>query len=80
MDPADLTHEKMISKLGSVVGDVVISKGLTISEDENVHYYVGIFNRLCASFQKLIQRSHFYSWSSISLSCLDSIQTHVPLR
>ncbi|KAM3171348.1 hypothetical protein ACTXT7_016782 [Hymenolepis weldensis] len=47
MDPVDLTYEKIISKLGAVVSD----NNLTISEDENVHYHVGIVNRLGTSFR-----------------------------
>ncbi|KAM3171605.1 hypothetical protein ACTXT7_016291, partial [Hymenolepis weldensis] len=51
MDPADLTYEKVISKLGSVVGDNSSLFNFTIREDENVHHYVGIVNRLCTNFQ-----------------------------
>ncbi|KAM3179861.1 hypothetical protein ACTXT7_017443 [Hymenolepis weldensis] len=51
MDSADLTYEKVNSKLGSVVGDNSSPFNLTISEDENVHHYVGIVNRLCTSFR-----------------------------
>ncbi|VUZ43533.1 unnamed protein product [Hymenolepis diminuta] len=51
MDPTDLTYEKMISKLGSVVGDSSSLFNLTISEDENVHYHLDIMNRLCTSFR-----------------------------
>ncbi|VUZ52931.1 unnamed protein product [Hymenolepis diminuta] len=40
MDPADLTYEKVISKLGSVVGDSSSLFNLIISEDENVRHYV----------------------------------------
>ncbi|VDL62367.1 unnamed protein product [Hymenolepis diminuta] len=47
MDPADLTYEKMIYKLGSVVDDNSSLFNLIISEDENVHHYVGIVDRLC---------------------------------
>ncbi|VDL51488.1 unnamed protein product [Hymenolepis diminuta] len=51
MDPADLTYEKIITKLGSVVGDNNSFLNLTISKDENVHYHVDIVNRLCTSFR-----------------------------
>ncbi|VUZ46825.1 unnamed protein product [Hymenolepis diminuta] len=37
MDSADLTCEKMISKLGSVDGDNSPLFNLTISEDQNIH-------------------------------------------
>ncbi|KAM3175024.1 hypothetical protein ACTXT7_009356 [Hymenolepis weldensis] len=50
MDPADLTYEKMVSKLGSVVDDNSSLFNLTICEDETVHYPVGVVNRLCRSF------------------------------
>ncbi|VUZ50980.1 unnamed protein product [Hymenolepis diminuta] len=40
MDPADLTYEKIISRLGSVVGDNSSFFNLTINEDENVRYRV----------------------------------------
>ncbi|VDL16009.1 unnamed protein product [Hymenolepis diminuta] len=51
MDPADLTYEKVISKLGSVVGDSSSLFNLIISEDENVRHYVGIVNRFCICFR-----------------------------
>ncbi|VDL60400.1 unnamed protein product [Hymenolepis diminuta] len=51
MDPADLTYEKMISKLGSGVGDNSSLSNLTISGDENVYYRIGIVNRLCTNFR-----------------------------
>ncbi|VUZ50352.1 unnamed protein product [Hymenolepis diminuta] len=40
IDPVDLTYEKIISKLGSAVGDNSSLFNSTISEDENVHRYV----------------------------------------
>ncbi|KAM3177711.1 hypothetical protein ACTXT7_003982 [Hymenolepis weldensis] len=51
MDHADLTYEKMISKLGSVVGDNSSLFNLTISENKNVHYHIDIVNRLSTSFR-----------------------------
>ncbi|KAM3176450.1 hypothetical protein ACTXT7_006478 [Hymenolepis weldensis] len=51
MDAADLTDEKIINKLGSVVGDNSSFFNLTISEDENVHYHIDIVNRLCTKNQ-----------------------------
>ncbi|VUZ44691.1 unnamed protein product, partial [Hymenolepis diminuta] len=51
MDPADLTYEKMITKLGSVVGDNNSFFNLTISEDENIHHHLGIVNRFCTGFR-----------------------------
>ncbi|VDL37933.1 unnamed protein product [Hymenolepis diminuta] len=51
VDPANLTYEELISKLGSVVGNNSSLFNLTISEDENVHYHMGIFYRLCTSFR-----------------------------
>ncbi|VUZ40244.1 unnamed protein product [Hymenolepis diminuta] len=51
MDPADLTYEKKTTELGPVVGDNSSFFILTISEDENVRYRVGIDNRLCTSFR-----------------------------
>ncbi|VUZ55119.1 unnamed protein product, partial [Hymenolepis diminuta] len=40
VDPANLTYEELISKLGSVVGNNSSLFNLTISEDENVHYHM----------------------------------------
>ncbi|VDL62007.1 unnamed protein product [Hymenolepis diminuta] len=51
MDPADLTYEKINSKLDSVVGDNSSLFNLTISEDENVHHHGDVVNRLCTSFR-----------------------------
>ncbi|KAM3185115.1 hypothetical protein ACTXT7_007034 [Hymenolepis weldensis] len=47
MDP----YEKVMSKLGSVVGDNSSLFNLTINEDEIVNQYVGVVNRLCTSFR-----------------------------
>ncbi|VUZ47222.1 unnamed protein product [Hymenolepis diminuta] len=51
MNSGDLTYEEMISKSVSVVGDNSSLFNVTISEDENFHYHVGIVNRLCTSFR-----------------------------
>ncbi|KAM3188121.1 hypothetical protein ACTXT7_000890 [Hymenolepis weldensis] len=51
MDSADLTYEKMIGKLGSVVAENSSPFNLTIREDENVHHFVGFVNQLCTSFR-----------------------------
>ncbi|KAM3178662.1 hypothetical protein ACTXT7_002079 [Hymenolepis weldensis] len=65
IDPSDLTCEKMISKVGSVVGDNNSLLNLTIREDENVHHYTDIVNQLCTNFQ-------FGSNSDVSFSFLVS--------
>ncbi|KAM3187911.1 hypothetical protein ACTXT7_001317 [Hymenolepis weldensis] len=41
MDPTDLTNKKMISKLGSGVGDNSSLFNLNISEDEKIRYHEG---------------------------------------
>ncbi|VDL61391.1 unnamed protein product [Hymenolepis diminuta] len=51
MDHADLSCEKIISKLGSVVGVNNYLFNLTIGGDESVHSHIGIVNRLCISFR-----------------------------
>ncbi|VUZ56133.1 unnamed protein product [Hymenolepis diminuta] len=51
MDHADLSCEKIISKLGSVVGVNNYLFNLTIGGDESVHSHVRIVNRLCTSFR-----------------------------
>ncbi|VDL57326.1 unnamed protein product [Hymenolepis diminuta] len=41
----------IIGKLGSVVGDNSSLFNLTISEGGNVHYHIGIVDKLCSGFR-----------------------------
>ncbi|KAM3179045.1 hypothetical protein ACTXT7_001351 [Hymenolepis weldensis] len=51
MDPADITHEKIIIKLGSVAGDNSTLFSFTIREDENVYHNVCIISQFYTSFR-----------------------------
>ncbi|VDL55042.1 unnamed protein product [Hymenolepis diminuta] len=70
MDSADLTCEKMISKLGSVDGDNSPLFNLTISEDQNMYYHIDTV---------LSKKTNSDVSFLFSLPCCDSTQTSVPL-